>query len=476
MASAQQRNDGERLERLFLAFAQTTLAQMESWATTEGVPQSLHQLVLFTEQGYRLHYQAKREYRDLLLSHYDDPLWSQKEVEQFVQKQWAVLLGSSLEEDVPVTLSSEEIKGLLYRDFFYPILDALESSGTFQPTQEQLVESYSRYQEFWATTSIHWEVTIPLLQFTSELEHPEPLGIHFKVAPFTPEEKTAVWNQGTNLDEAVRFRPVDFNTFCKTRFKLTSSHMAKRDVYGNHELQVEAEQIITALRLVKAGDVGILAFFETSQMPHTSRPPSFISILNNYSIRQPDSLYALQYGSTYTLTQADLPVVKAVYASLLQLDTWQNGLAVALQRFNQTYGRTNHEDRIIDLTIALESCLLADVSKEELNYRLALRGAALLAQTATWESEKAQALLKAMYAFRSVIVHDGRPISALGKEDRNILKKLEISPDQFPQQCENIVRDILRAYVLRLAKGETARMVCAELDRYIVQRLTTKAI
>ncbi len=149
---------------------------------------------------------------------------------------------------------------------------------------------------------------------------------------------------------------------------------------------------------------------------------------------------------------------------------------MALRHFNQSYGRTIDEDRLIDLTIALESCLLADASHEELNYRLALRGAALLAQAQLWEPGKAQALLKAMYAIRSAIVHSGQRLSNLGKDQKKLLGKLGILPEKFSGQCENIVRDILRTYVLRLTPGQrSVQTICGDLDRFILQGLSQSA-
>jgi hypothetical protein len=56
-----------------------------------------------------------------------------------------------------------------------------------------------------------------------------------------------------------------------------------------------------------------------------------------------------------------------------------------------------------------------------------------------------------------------------------MLQKLEISPDAFPGQCEQIVRDILRAYVLRLAKDGSVQAACNTLDRYILQSLAGKS-
>ncbi len=436
------------------------------------MPQSLHQFVDFTDIGYKVRYEVKHEYWDLFLNHHNDPFWSQEVVVQFVRKQW------SSQASVPEgSLSPEEIKSLLYQEFLYPLVDMLERYGTFQLTHEQLLESYPRYQGMWTANSIQWDVSIPLVQFTSDFQFPVRLSSHLQLTPFTPEEKTAVWNRGTKLDNIVgRFRPVDFHAFFQTRFQLTGSHIEERNKLGNPELNMEVENIITVLRLVKAGNVGTLAYFEMSQMPQSFVPSFFISLPNDQSIRQAGSLYDHQFGSLYTLSQTDLPVVQNLYESLQKLDTQKSGLAVALRRFNQAYSRTIQEDRIIDLTIALESCLLADASTEELNYRLALRGAALLAQTNLWGPEKAQALLKAMYAIRSTIVHAGKLLSDLGKEQKKLLGKLGVSPDEFTGQCENIVRDILRTYVMWLTQGNrSVQTICGDLDRSILQGLTQSA-
>jgi len=466
-------NDAESLASLFEVFTKATLAQMHTWATSEGMPQSLHQFVDFTDIGYMLRYEVKHEYWDLLLSHHNDPFWSQEVVEEFVRKQWSALQTSPTEKP----LSSEDIKSLLYQDFLFPLVDMLERYGTLQLTHEQLQESYFRYQEIWTASSIQWDVSIPLVQFTCDLEQPVHLSAHLQLAPFTPEEKTAVWNLGTKLNDILsRFKPVDFHAFLGTKFQLTGSHIENRNTLGNPELNMEVEKIITVLRLVKAGDVAALAYFEMSQMPRSIMPSSFISLPNDQSIRQVDSLYSHQFGSLYTLSQTDLPVIQTLYESLQKLDTQKSGLAVALRRFNQAYSRTIHEDRIIDLTIALESCLLADASSEELNYRLALRGAALLTQAKLWEPEQSQALLKAMYAIRSAIVHAGQQLSNLKKDQKKLLEKLGILPHEFPGRCENIVRDILRTYVLWLTPGNrSVQTICGDLDRSILQGLTQSA-
>jgi len=78
-----------------------------------------------------------------------------------------------------------------------------------------------------------------------------------------------------------------------------------------------------------------------------------------------------------------------------------------------------------------------------------------------------------MYDIRSAIVHSGKRLADL----RGTLRKLErvgLQPDQFPQLCENIVREILLAYVRRLATRQSKQTIIQDLDDSIVDDLTEK--
>jgi hypothetical protein len=471
-------NETESLESLFEMFAQATLAQMNTWILSEGMPQNIRQFIDFdfTKSGGRLRqYETKHAYWVLFSRHDDDPFWSQEVVEQFVRKQWSALQTSPIERP----LSSEEIRSLLDAEVLFSIIDVLERYGTFQPTRKQLLESYSRYQEMWTASSIQWDVNIPLTQFTGEgLELPVRLSSHLQLAPFTPEEKTTVWNRPPDPD-AELMQP-DFPAFLQTRFQLTGSYIVNRDTkWRNPEalierpmsmgMDAEAEDILTALRLTKAGDVGVLGYFEAGRMPRSyTEGSSFISGPNDQSTGWTDSSH------DYWLFQTDLPVVQGVYEALQKLNTQKGGLAVSLRRFNEAYDRSTPEDKIIDLTIALESCLLAGM-EGELSYRFSLYGAALLAEAKLWEPEKAQSLLKAMYAIRSAIVHGGKKLSNLGDRQQDLIKKLKIYPSKFPDQCEGIVRDILRTYVIWLSEDgrRSVKTICSAFDQYILKGLAS---
>lgn len=104
------------------------------------------------------------------------------------------------------------------------------------------------------------------------------------------------------------------------------------------------------------------------------------------------------------------------------------------------YGRDRPEDQIIDLTITLEYSVLAGYEGHEKSRLLAAPRGALLAGFR--DSSQTDALLKELYKARNDIAHGG-----------NLLSELDKHPVWFPRQCEQIVRDILREYLLRLTSG-----------------------
>jgi hypothetical protein len=82
-----------------------------------------------------------------------------------------------------------------------------------------------------------------------------------------------------------------------------------------------------------------------------------------------------------------------------------------------------------------------------------------------------QALLKTIYGIRSEIVHNGKPLSENG-----VRKKIEslgsVVAKDFLHVCEDVVRDVLRESILRLAIGGSLAGLCKELDEQILLGLT----
>jgi len=168
------------------------------------------------------------------------------------------------------------------------------------------------------------------------------------------------------------------------------------------------------------------------------------------------------------LRPADWDAFTKVYDALGAID---DKMSIPLRRFNQAYGRQSGEDTVIDLTVALESCLLPKTT-EELQYRLSMRGAALLASLRN--PVETQALLKTMYEIRSEIVHNGKLLSENGVR-RKIERLGPVVAKDFLHACEDVVRDVLRESVVRLAAGGSLAGLCQEFDERILSGLTASS-
>jgi hypothetical protein len=106
----------------------------------------------------------------------------------------------------------------------------------------------------------------------------------------------------------------------------------------------------------------------------------------------------------------------SLYNQLKSLpDAMREHLRVPLDRLNKAMRRPFPVDAAIDLGIALESLFLADLDDDrgELSFRLRVRGARYLAQSAD-ERRDVDKHLRALYRARSIAVHTGVLPTTLG--------------------------------------------------------------
>jgi len=485
-------DDEKTLEDLYIRFARTLLALLEEWTDAVEIPQRFHQRVEFQEVGLSLQNEFKNDYFFLVLYHRSHPFWTSEETVMYAQKHWETWKQPAF-RGYPDELTQDDIIHLAHRELVFPVFDVLEQTKTFQPTQEQILTSYVHFQKRWTSADALWNVTIPLLQSTGTIRQATQISPHLQLAPFTMEEKTDVWNQTNSTDlsfAAATPKQTDINDFHKAGFKLIGSHIAPKHGIGyseeSEEIEIEALDILTALRLVKAGDVGIHAIFQTNGLPRTTGLHSSMHIRNDLILRG--------HGPKYILTEEDVPTVQMLLDALCTLHPRpQQGagkqqsqryieqnygdLTLALGRFNQSYLRNRGDDRVIDLAIALES-ILFDKQDTELKYRFVLRGTTVLAMAGAkdWEPHKSKAFLQVMYNIRSAIVHNGQQLADLEKERKKLEQVgMKTSIYEFLRQCENIVRDILRAYVQWRASRQSKKVIIDNVDRWIVDGIAAQS-
>lgn len=114
-------------------------------------------------------------------------------------------------------------------------------------------------------------------------------------------------------------------------------------------------------------------------------------------------------------------------SSILAADV-RDPLGLALQRFQAAWHRTNWQDRVLDLAIALESMFADD--NQEVAHKVATRSALLLGTSPT-DSKRIMSTVKRFYDLRSKIVH-GSPSQGV-REARRVIEVWRGYPDQHAQ-------------------------------------------
>lgn len=463
-----------RQERLFVKAAKAILEQIAALMKSENIPVILSPQTIF---------QSASSSTRQIVSYKDYQQVVNRSKDQFLNLEAVQTCAAAhheagfLELPPPANSSSPLSSAQLQQlgeYLLYPLVDALQRYDTLQPTQEQLLERYRRFRESWTATTVRQDALIPLLNFRAEgISLPIQVSSHYELAPFPPEQKTAFWNR---VDAFREWDLLPFHSFLRTEFKLQGSRthprmrgkateqMIAEFSRSHQDMLYEVRNSVTALRLLHPGDVAVTAYIEeSSEVPPFGGNPSMGipgAGLSDFQVRRHGFL------SPYTLQEVDVPLVRSLVDQLHQLDSHEHrgGLEIALSRFNQSYSRDYLEDRLIDLTIALESCLLAGSdAKTELKYRFTLRGATLLANKRNPHEVFHQ--LSALYDARSAIVHEGKYLTQ--QRSRQLLNQ---QPTEFVQTCEGLTRTLLCAYIEALTQPGRQSTI-AEINKALEQRI-----
>lgn len=461
----------EALDDLFLAFSHAVLPVLNRWIMAGELWVDFYLRGDFEENAYYRKMDQVPAFGGLLQKHLSDLLElgeTQRCVEKHLQ---AGILPASVN-------GTDEVKQQAALDLIVPFVEScrqLDVLPLADLTNDQILEQYYRCRAAWEDAASPFAITFPLINFSSDLSQTQQLSSHLHLAPLTPADKTTLWNDDAQLF-SLSTPPLDATTFLHLTWKLVGTFSApkKEDASDMSRTRQEAldelGDIMNAMHLLKGGDVGAPAIYQKRLAPVLWEGTKMCYSLNQ--VRQFPSPC-----SAYELHEADIAPLRALVKALQQVRLAQSqgtsavygDLSVGLRRFNQSYERNIPEDQIIDLTIALESTLLGDV-EDELKYRLAIRGAALLASAeASWMPRESKALLLGMYDVRSSIVHSGQQLS-----DPKVIKKIRnlgMQPKDFLQQCEQIIRDVLKAYIQRRAEGQSVKQVNEELEVYLMDGL-----
>jgi hypothetical protein len=125
------------------------------------------------------------------------------------------------------------------------------------------------------------------------------------------------------------------------------------------------------------------------------------------------------------------------------------------------YERVLPEDRLIDYAIALEALLLRGDEHQELAYRLALRGSALLGETPDARVE-IFSRLRTAYSIRSDVVHGGSPPARVS------VGSAQTSFHQFVEEIGGDVRSGVRKMLVLTESTEEVEVI-SRLDEKIAR-------
>jgi hypothetical protein len=242
--------------------------------------------------------------------------------------------------------------------------------------------------------------------------------------------------------------------FCAEVPKIIGQHIRPGSGQGLFEIATEkCDEAIAGLRLYKLGGVSYNSIkleviaWEPFAFGGFILKPAVVSI-----------------GPRYELTADEIPAFEDFWGNFRrQRGRKRRRQDLALRRFNLAYERALPEDRLIDYAIALEALLLKGDEQQELSYRLALRGSALLGENPDARLE-IFSRLRTAYSTRSNIVHGGSPparvsvgstcitlyrfVEEIGNDVRSVLKKLLALTDRVEED------EVMRRLDEGIARGD----------------------
>ncbi len=320
---------------------------------------------------------------------------------------------------------------------------------TFEPAS--FAEVFVRSQTRRSRTHLQVRAIAPLANFTSDGS--VDFGDGTRIEHLSGSEKTQIWKD-EYLEKAFTATEV-----ASCNFAITAEELRPR-LHREGDIPFRFKRVIMALRLLQSGRVSAPATVYVDQ------PPSNLGGMTSTTHLKDILNVHLFEGGKYCLKTHDNQALVALYNKLGALEARQRDygqFGLCLRRFSQSYERAYAEDRLIDLTVALEGSLLAAIAGE-LKYRVALRGATLLRDRAA--PEATFRLLKALYDIRSTIAHNGETLDRI---NHAIFK--EIDRHRFPAAVETCVRAVLIAFLDRIFMGESIADVAAGLDAEVLAAL-----
>jgi hypothetical protein len=449
--------------------AEAVLQRLKQHSPKGEIPHLSQELIVFTGSTYQ---------RQIISRPFSWRLLSGDDLEALEQNEALLQSLKKLWDDNRIALPTmTDPMGNLIRDFnaqnvkrnlihfslMQQVCVFVDSKGTLEFDIRELVDFLDEDFKQSVAASVSRVANVPLLNFTLASETMN-LAEGLTIEAFPPEEKTDLWGRDHVADGYIGLQQLAAVSH-KLCYRYEQPHLAPVNMRGSgYRLLSHA---MSALRLLQRGQ--IFGHVLTDTLRSTS-PFSLVGWSGNVlpDFRPPVEILG---GTTYYLDGNQETSLRVIFDNLLQLDKTNRlqKLATSLRRFNQYYSRDLDEDKVIDLTVALEASLLFG-TEDELRYKVALRGAALLRQIN--DPRMTFSTLRGLYDVRSKIVHEGATLGNLTEAKRFKTLFSVTTPGDFISGAEEIVRSVLREYVQLISTGKTVEQINSDLEAIVLQALS----
>jgi len=350
---------------------------------------------------------ANRQFSDCVIQHFESGLLTRDEVNRESRQ-----------------VSPRDIRAYQWK-LMQPLLQAVEDAGSLSLEPNQILAAYRSFKKAWLGRA-SYELLIPLTGLEGALS--SSIGFDRLVLSrfFTPEK-----NQFARRNPYPQH--ITFSGISRSQFKLTSRLNDNDDENSRWEIQIEAQRIITAFRLILPGRLGARAiFFDAVARGVGSNQGNFPGF------EVPEFVF-----NPMTVSDADIQKIKQAFVSLKSARAFEPECEIwgSIDRFTDSYHHDTYEDRVLDYAGTLEGCLLRAKKDKHKSDLVALRGSNLI------EDERdvgdTEGVLRRFYKIRNERAHENRWVA-----DRPLV-----------DEVTGVVRLILRRYIQRIGSGESKEQI-----------------
>jgi hypothetical protein len=336
------------------------------------------------------------------------------------------------------------------------LIQLLHEQQDLSPQEAVFDRLYNEFEDYFYRDTVRYRFISPLNNFRVETEKVE-LSPNFSIIKIPKEEREQMLSQSREFGLFTQHHMMPFNEYAFVLFleapKVFGEGPPLPDV-ENMPSQIARklfDEACSALRLHKSGAI-------------------------SYDYIHIGSTSWELHGGTYTVSSIGMRPAIGPQHLLLKEEVaefvrfWeffqrvrkkkQKRTDIALRRFNFAYERVRPEDKLVDYLIGFEALLLEGDERQELEYRLGLRGSVLLGKTPE-ERQTVFKELKTAYRERSNIVHGGtvREAVKIGGD--------KIKFNEFVEKVEQRLRAAIKEF-LALSETQSESKVIKDLDDKIV--------